>query len=243
MIDKRTITVSGREIRWALSRKRVKNVNMRIKPNGIVYISAPSRIPISFIEDFIRKKADFIFTNLDRFASCVPEPRLPEADGSYRSGDTLRYLGTDYTLSIIESPIEGVRLGDGLILAAVKSPERAGAVLKKFYAEETEKLFTELNTRTYEMFRAKGYSLKQAELRIRKMTSRWGSCHIADRIVVMNSRLILYPRVCSEYVFIHEYAHFVVPNHSAVFYGVVADIMPDYRVCMNMLKQNNPNKE
>lgn len=237
MIDIRTLKINGREIRWVLSRKRVKNVNLRIKPDGIVYISAPSRVPISFIEDFIRKKADFIFTNIDRFASDVPEPQLPEADKAYRSGDTLRYFGTDYTLSIIESPIEGVRLGDGIMLAAVKSPERAGTVLKKFYAEKTEKLFTELNKRTYETFRAKGYAVKQAELQIRKMTSRWGSCHVADRKIVMNSRLILYPRVCAEYVFIHEYAHFVVPSHSAVFYGVVADIMPDYKECVNMLKQ------
>lgn len=236
MIDLRTLKADGREIRWIFVKKRVKNINMRIKPDGIVYISAPGHVPIKYIENFIREKADFIFTNIDKFAARGKEPQLPEAGKSYSDGDIFRFWGTDHTLSVIVSPIEGVRLRDGYMLAAVKSPERAGAVLKKFYAEETEKLFTELNVRTYDIFRAKGYSVQQAELQIRKMNSRWGSCHVADRKIVMNSRLALYPEVCAAYVFIHEYAHFVVPNHSADFYGVVADIMPDYKVCVNMLK-------
>lgn len=237
MTDIRTLTADGREIRWVLLRKRVKNINMRIKPDGLVYISAPSRVPIKYIEDFIRQKSDFIFTNVDNFAAKGREPQLPEAEKRYGNGDTFRYFGNDYTLSIIISPIEGVRLRDKFMLAAVKNPERTGTVLKKFYAEETERLFAGLNERTYNIFRAKGYSVPQAELRIRKMTSRWGSCHIADRRIVMNSRLALYPEVCAAYVFVHEYAHFIVPNHSADFYGAVSDIMPDYKVCVDILKR------
>ena len=118
----------------------------------------------------------------------------------------------------------------------MKSAERTGRVLKKFYESETEKLFRSLSLRTYLLFRDKGYAVPPSELQIRNMKSRWGSCHITDKKIVMNSRLALYPEVCSEYVFVHEYAHYVVPNHSAAFYAVVADIMPDYKVCVNILK-------
>ncbi|MDE7289628.1 MAG: M48 family metallopeptidase, partial [Oscillospiraceae bacterium] len=151
--------------------------------------------------------------------------------------DTFRYFGTDYTLSIIVSPIEDVKLSGKLILAAVKSEERTGRILKKFYADETAKIFADLNKRTYEMFQTKGYNVPLAELQIRSMTSRWGSCHISDNKIVMNSRLALYPEVCAAYVFIHEYAHFIVPNHSKDFYAVVGDLMPDYKICINMLKK------
>lgn len=237
MNDLRKLTVRGREILWVLSRKKVKNVNMRIKPDGIVYISASSRVTIGFIEEFIREKSDFIFSALDRFSVLSPAPKLPQGDEAYKSGDTFRYFGTDYTLSIIVSPIEDVKLSGKLILAAVKNEERTGRVLKKFYAEETAKLFADLNKRTYEMFRAKGYNVPFAELQIRSMTSRWGSCHISGGKIVMNSRLALYPEVCAAYVFIHEYAHFIVPNHSKDFYAVVGGLMPDYKICVNMLKK------
>lgn len=236
MSDLRRLTVDGREILWSLSRKKVKNVNMRVKPNGIVYISAPNRVAIRFIENFIREKSDFIFSAIDRFSAQIPVPTLPKEDEKYRNGDTLRYFGTDYTLSIIISPIEGVKISGKLILAAVKCEERAGRVLEKFYRTETAKIFTELNKRTCEMFQAKGYNVPLAELQIRSMTSRWGSCHISKGKIVMNIRLALYPEVCAAYVFIHEYAHFIVPNHSKDFYNLVGELMPDYKICVNMLK-------
>lgn len=236
MNDLRRLTVNGREILWVLSRKKVKNVNMRVKPDGIVYISASNRVAIRFIENFIREKSDFIFSAIDRFSAQVPAPTLPKAGEKYRNGDILHCFGTDYTLSIIISPIEDVKISGKLILAAVKIEERAGRVLEKFYKTETAKFFTELNKRTCEMFRAKGYNVPLAELQIRSMTSRWGSCHISKGKIVMNSRLALYPEVCAAYVFIHEYAHFIVPNHSKDFYAVVREFMPDYKICVNMLK-------
>lgn len=159
MSDIRKLTVDGREICWVLSRKKVKNVNMRIKPDGIVYISASNRVTVRFIEDFIREKSDFIFSALDKFSALMPASKLPQANGTYQNGDTIRYFGTDYTLSIIVSPIESVKISGKLMLAAVKSEERTGRVLEKFYKTNTARLFNDLNRRTCEMFRAKGYTV------------------------------------------------------------------------------------
>lgn len=239
----RTLTAGGREIRWTLTRKKVKNVNLRVKPDGIVYISANTRVSVKFIEDFILKNAEFIFSALDRFAAKRTVPALPKASEDFQNGDTVCYLGKNYTLSIvIDNSIsyaaqENVALSGDELTVTVRYENRAGKLLEKFYAEETRKLFETLNRRTRLMFLAKGYSVDGAELKIREMKSRWGSCHIADKKIVMNSRLMLYPEVCAAYVFVHEYAHFIVPNHSADFYAVVGDVMPDYRVCMEMLKK------
>ncbi|MCM1329272.1 MAG: M48 family metallopeptidase [Ruminococcus sp.] len=238
MSELRKLTVDGKEIIWQLSRKKVKNVNMRVKPDGTVSISAPNRVPIGFIEDFIRQKSDFIFSALERFSSLPPEPELPKIGETFQNGDTLRYFGTDYTLSIIISPIEEVKLSGTLMLTAARTEERTGLVLKKFYERETAKLFFTLNRRTCLMFREKGYSVPFADLQIRGMSSRWGSCHVNQGKIVMNSRLALYPEACTEYVFIHEYAHFVVPNHSKAFYALVGELMPDYKTCVNILKNH-----
>ena len=236
MTDFRTLTCGGREIRWILTRKRVKNLNLRIKPDGFVYVSANSRVTIAHIEDFIREKSDFILDALDRYETKSMEPQLPTADEIYENGDTFSYFGEYYTLSIEISPKEAVFLHNKEIIVQTKSEERVGKLLEKFYAEETRKLFESLNKRTCEMFRAKGYDVPMAELQIRKMTSRWGSCHYTKGKIVMNSRLALYPEMCAAYVFIHEYAHFIFPDHSRNFYAVVGQLMPDYKICVGILK-------
>lgn len=239
----RALVCGGREVRWVLTRKKVRNVNLRVKPDGIVYISANTRVPVKFIEDFIREKSDFIFSALDGFSRRENAPVLPKASEDYQNGDTICYFGKYYTLcidvdgSISYAAQENVSVGEEKIVVTVRYGNRVGKVLEKFYAEETRKLFEILNRRTRLMFSAKGYDVKQAELQIREMSSRWGSCHVSEGKIVMNSRLALYPEICAVYVFVHEYAHFIVPNHSAAFWAVVGDIMPDYKVCKEMLKK------
>lgn len=226
----------GREIRWVLTRKSVKNVNLRVKPDGIVYISANSRVTIGFIEDFIAEKSDFIFNALNGFSKQGKTPALPKRDMIYKDGDTVCYLGRNYTISIELTAREQAFPKEKIIVVRAKTADRVGTVLEKFYAEETRKLFEALNRRTVLMFLAKGYKVETAALRIRDMRSRWGSCHYTKGKIVMNSRLALYPEICAAYVFVHEYAHFIIPNHSKEFYAVVADIMPDYKICVKMLK-------
>lgn len=239
----KVLVCGGREVRWVLTRKKVRNVNLRVKPDGIVYISANTRVPVKFIEDFIREKSDFIFSALEGFSKRENAPVLPKSSESYQNSDTLCYFGKYYTLrinvdeSISYSAQENVAVTEDKIVITVRYENRVGKVLEKFYAEETRKLFEVLNRRTRLMFSAKGYDVKQAELQIREMSSRWGSCHISGGKIVMNSRLALYPEICAAYVFVHEYAHFVVPDHSAAFWAVVGDIMPDYKVCKEILKK------
>lgn len=233
----RTVRIGGREIRWVLTRKSVKNVNLRVKPDGIVYVSANSRVTVGFIEDFIREKSDFIFSALDGFEKRGKAPELPKSGESYQSGDTVCYFGRNYTLSIEISAREQVIPDEKVFNVKAKSADRVGKVLEKFYADETKKLFEALNRRTALMFLAKGYRVETAALQIRDMRSRWGSCHISDKKIVMNSRLALYPEICAAYVFVHEYAHFIVPNHSKAFYAVTADVMPDYKICADILRK------
>ena len=67
------------------------------------------------------------------------------------------------------------------------------------------------------------------ELKIRYMTARWGSCQPQKGIITLNSQLIEKPRRCMEYVVLHEFAHFIHPNHSKDFYTLVESLMPDWK--------------
>lgn len=62
-----TVTAGDRKITYELTRKKVKNINLRIKPDGTVHVSASTAVTIAVIERFIRKRADFILGAIDKF--------------------------------------------------------------------------------------------------------------------------------------------------------------------------------
>ena len=61
------IYVNSKIINYKLERKNVKNLNLRIKSDGIIYISANRHISETAVEEFISSKSKFIFSALESF--------------------------------------------------------------------------------------------------------------------------------------------------------------------------------
>ena len=68
-IQERTVCAGGKKIKYILERKQVKNINLRVRPDGIVKVSASPRVDESQIDDFVLSKAEFILKALERFKS------------------------------------------------------------------------------------------------------------------------------------------------------------------------------
>lgn len=60
------IIIGSRIVPYKLIRKQVKNLNMRIKRDGTIMISAPPHISKKQIESFIRTKGNWILNALER---------------------------------------------------------------------------------------------------------------------------------------------------------------------------------
>ena len=56
----RRISCGNTSIQYNLSYKAVKNINLRIKPDGTVHVSANRSVPMQFVDDFVLSKANFI---------------------------------------------------------------------------------------------------------------------------------------------------------------------------------------
>lgn len=54
------------EIQYELERKRVRNLNLRIRRDGTVFVSANSRVPLYAIDAFVAQKAGFILSAQER---------------------------------------------------------------------------------------------------------------------------------------------------------------------------------
>lgn len=68
---KKVILKDGSEILYNLEIKKVKNINMRIKPDGTVNVSANRRVNKKVIDDFVISKSDFILNALEKYKTGV----------------------------------------------------------------------------------------------------------------------------------------------------------------------------
>ncbi len=75
--QKRSINLSGQDLYYILTRKKVKNINLRIKAGGEIHISASRAVPVAVIEDFLREKEGWIRSTLKQTQQ-PKEPSLPE---------------------------------------------------------------------------------------------------------------------------------------------------------------------
>ena len=57
---KRTITYNGDKIEYELTVKAVKNINLRVKRDGSVQVSASRRTPVSQVDAFVIEQVPFI---------------------------------------------------------------------------------------------------------------------------------------------------------------------------------------
>lgn len=90
-----TVTAGDRKITYELTRKKVKNINLRIKPDGTVHVSASTAVTIAVIERFIRKRADFILGAIDKFNAKNENKKT-----LFVSGEKLSLLGTQHILYV-----------------------------------------------------------------------------------------------------------------------------------------------
>ncbi len=235
--ETRIVTIGGVGITYILTRKKVKNINLRIKQDGTVCVSAPKSVSVSYLDNFVKSKALFIHSALQEYKKL---PKEPSPEQFYHNGDEFRYLGKVYTVKIVSSDGAGDDIyieNDNLIVSVFDINNEKyirNLIQNRLYNRMTE-LFRNINDNVSEQF-SKRYNIPKASIHIKYMRSRWGSCHVDDGILSINSRLIHYPEESIKYVFIHEYAHFVVPNHSKDFYRIVSEFMPDYQTWKNALK-------
>ena len=232
---KKYITINNKTYEYELTRKRVKNINLRIDKTGKISVSANNRVSPERIDGFLRLNADFIERAVIKAQKrAAKEKELEEKSVILVWGkeiplrevnaDEARKLG--YTSAYID-----LREDEAIMFRGDKSTQELKTVL---YTELTKDLAGFYLKKLYPYY--KNYT-SLPKLRIKTMTSRWGSCSVKTGSISINSRLAMYPKGCLLYVMIHEYTHFIHRDHSRAFYADIKRIMPDYRQWELLLKK------
>lgn len=226
--EQRVVHCEDGDIPYLLTRKPVKNVNLRIKPEGEVLVSANNSVPTDFIDAFIEKKQRYIFSVLSKYEE---KKKLFQAvPKRYVSGESYDLLGKSLRLKVEANKEENVYTDGVYIFLKVKDKDdfrHKEIMMSKWLKQYQTTVFEELLQEKYLLFEK--YGVTYPTLKIRNMTSRWGSCQPKKGIITLNSKLIEAPRNCIEYVILHELVHFIHPNHSRQFWDFVAMMMPDWK--------------
>ena len=232
---RRSVTVNGRAVQYVLHRKDVKNLNLRIRPNGSIAVSARPEVEESAIDTFVASKGKTI----DTFLQNLEEQSISHTQAKeYISGEAFTILGRSLRLKVEESTPEHV-YSDGvylhLVVADKANTPQKSLLVRRFLSKLRAEVFGEVMGNTYQLF--KKYGVEKPRLITKDMQTRWGSCSKRTQSIMLNKRLIEVPRPCIEYVVLHEFCHFLHPNHSRQFYDFVAMLMPDWRERKELLER------
>lgn len=230
----RTIHIGEREIPYYYYSKKVKNINLRIKPDATVHVSASKSVPLDYVDKFVFSKAEFILKAIDKFRKNMEYIFLDE-------GEQIHFLGKPYTIRLQKRSKMGASLSfdnqEFYIFLRdttnIKSRFEAFEGWQRFASQE---VFPIILKRMLERF--KEYPLQEPILRYRKMKSRWGSCHYSQNMITLSLMLTEVSVPAIEYVILHELVHFFHPNHSKNFYQMVEELMPDWRERQSLLRSH-----
>ena len=169
-------------IRYELTRKRVKNLNIRVREDGTVAVSIPLRTSAEAADRFVAARADWVQQARERAVRRAAKEARPLPD-----------------------------------------------------KETALAYFTAMSDKVYPAF-AGVLGGHKPVIKVRSMTSRWGVCFMAKRQITFALQLYHMPPAAQIYVVVHEYCHFLQPNHSPAFWAEVAKLLPDWKARRALLK-------
>ena len=218
------LTVNGLAVEW--ERKAVKNINLRIYPDGRIHVSSPRYVTQAEAERFLVQKEPLIRKALAEYEAKKPE-LLPLA-----AGTLLPVWGAQAALQLSPASRGAAILRDGSLRVPAASGKTAVRALNRFYAEQTEERLRELIPLCERETGCRGQSW-----RIRLMKSRWGSCNIRTAAITVNPLLASLPPECLHAVLVHELTHLKEKGHNARFYSLMDAAWPDWRSADRRLKE------
>lgn len=231
----RRITLGGRRVEYLLQRKRVKNLNLRVRPDGSVVVSCSPLVPLWRVEAFLQAEEKRILAALSRLERAAERHPVP---AHAAEGETLCVWGEPVKLRVCQASRGGAELRGGELVLRVRDPGDEAQrlrVLERWQRQDCEERLTALCRALYPVFAARGVSWP--ELRFRRMRSRWGSCRAQGGVLTFNTRLCELPEACAVYVVAHEFTHFLQPNHSSAFYAELQRVLPDWAERRALLRQ------
>lgn len=205
--------------------KKRKTLVLRVIPKNMqVRFSMPPGTPESYARKFFEKSRPWLEQQLKSIL-----PGIKKHD--YMDGDRFYFLGSELLLKVKKTARNSAYIENGCIILEQKedlSLDKKKLLIEKMFYRELEPLLQESFAYIAQVFEP--YLEKRSpEIKIRKMTAKWGLCRPLKNQMTFSSRLVHVAPCLIDYVMAHELCHFVQANHSSDFWELLAKGMPDWR--------------
>lgn len=221
------------DISLVITRKLVKHINFRVKPHS-VYVSVPQRVSESVLVTAIQERLVWIRQAHQKLLSKQTRQHQNKHQ-PLTHGSTVMLWGEAFQLQLHHAQKAFFSINEQAKQVNLYMPLADEAGIRQLLVEVYREA---LRVRMAELF-SKWQPVvgKQAkEMRLKKMTTRWGSCNVQNKRVWLSVYLAQHPIGCTEYVIVHELCHLHEANHSKRFWAHVSRAMPDYKHWHDYLK-------
>lgn len=222
--NRHTVKYGRHPIPFALTYTDSNRLTINVHPDKRVTVKAPQDREIDEIRSRVKRRGSWILKQWRHFERFHPLP-VPR---KYVSGETHLYLGRRYRLKVRKAREESVKLMRGEILVWSKSPrdsDRTKSLLSQWYANRTRVVLEERIEHCLGLTRK--LDITRPEFRLRELKSNWGSCSKNGRIT-LNTRLVQSPKLCIDYIIVHELCHVRHRSHGPEFWKLLHRVMPDW---------------
>ena len=208
------IEINNKYYDVVITYKNNKNMYLRIKDDLKIYVTAPRYVVKRDIERFI-------MNNIKTISKELNSKEKTQANHENK----FLYLGNIYDITYI--------FENKIIIGNNKVFVGKNFNIDNFYKKQAKKVFKERLDYCYDKFTK---SIPYPDLKIRKMTSKWGVCNVTKKIVTLNLNLIKLDLKYLDYVIIHELSHLIHANHSSKFWDLVSENCSNYKQIKKEMK-------
>lgn len=217
---------SAEEIEVIITKKKMKNVRLKVFPDRKVALSSPWNVPNAWIEEYLKEKSGWIEERLTYFKKTMGY----EAVKIIKSGISTKILGREVVIVLQESPNKAVYRNEDRIIICAPDRTNYQAIKDQFdqwWKVQAKQYFENVLQQLYPVLGK--YNINKPLLTVRKMKTLWGSCSVGKDKITINQYLYKALPPCIEYVILHELIHLLYPKHNRQFYDFLSIHMPDWK--------------
>ena len=230
-VEKSLIQISDIDIN--IERKDIKNLHIAVyPPNGRVRVASPLNIDDEAIRLAVISRLSWIKREIKSF-----KEQRRESKREMVSGESHYFLGKRYLLDVLyDSKKHYIALKHSKIELHIKpntTTENRYKLLQEWYRRELNKIVSKLIDKW-----EKRIDVKLDSWQIKRMKTKWGSCNIENKSILINLYLARTPIECIEYIIVHELIHLLERHHNDNFKMYMNRFSPEWEKCRNMLNQS-----
>jgi len=202
-------------------RKNSKNFSMKVDNNGIVKISLPYYTTYFEAKNFVNTHIDWVEKKLDLLK--LQKKRY-------------YYLGEDITLIkkyLADNSCCNYIFSNNILITETSNDNTYSD--DDLYFHWLRKRAEDYIPSKVEEF-SRMYGFKYNSIKIKNLTSRWGSCSNKKNLS-FNLKLMYFNYKVIDYVIVHELCHLIEMNHSQKFWNLVKQIIPNHKYYRSQLNK------